>query len=327
MISGEQLTAIKGKVRSVPRPKMPAKLPALGAGPSGKPFLLIQRQERQGRIELSLGSQTIGGDPGCDIVILGLSPRSHFALDLENGPRGFSAALHVLADGVNMNGRALLKDSIHRLRPNDQISVENAICRVGGISAERPGRKRRKKAAAALLALSAVLVSLLVFDGPHGSEVNADQPAKHAILTPPNVLIQELRDAIRMSSLKLDVELDRNGAEIRVGSQRDSLTLAEKQKLTNVLASFGRRSALPIADQTKLTSGLDSFIASIAVEPVKFVVGSDGRRYREGDLLADKWRIDAIRAGGVEVSRDGRRDVIATGPTSSAISMHLANRE
>lgn len=327
MISSEQFTAMKGKVRSLPLPKMPARLPAVGAASSGKPFLAINRQSRQGQIDLIYGSQTVGGDPSCDIVILGLAPQTYFSLSLEAAKGGVSAVLHVLSEGVSLNGKPLAKDTVHRMRPSDQLGVDDVVCRLGGVSAPRSVRNKRKRAAAALLALSAVLVTLLVFDSHKGDQTNVDQSAARSVITPPNILIKELRDALRMSSLKLDVELDRNGGEIRIGSQRDSLTLSEKQKLANVLTSFERRSALPISDQTKLTSGLESFIASIAVAPVKFVVGTDGRRYREGEMLADKWRVEAIQPGGVVVSRDGRRDVIATGPAPAAVSLYLANRE
>ncbi|MFW8584014.1 hypothetical protein ACOJBM_00860 [Rhizobium beringeri] len=58
-----------------------------------------------------------------------------------------------------------------------------------------------------------------------------------------------------------------------------------------------RRSPVPVVDMTTLSSGLAGFVAAAGYAPVKFVVGNDGRRYREGETVSGDWRIKEIRPG------------------------------
>ncbi|MFD1745609.1 hypothetical protein ACFSE1_09075 [Rhizobium helianthi] len=322
----QQFAAVSGKVRSAPLRNFKARLPAM-ADNGMQPHLSIQREQRSGKVDLAEGTQAIGGDPACDIVILGLEPKTYFNLSLETEKGVPSIVVHILADDIRLNGRDLAKDAVLRLKPSDELQFGGATCKIGGIRQPARPASRRRIVAALLLSLSAGLIALLVVDGVGTSKAPPVQPQQRVLRTPTNVLINELRDALRMSSLKLDVRLDQSGSEVQIGDAKEPLTISEKQKLAGILASFERRSELPLKDMTRLTSGLDSFVASIALEPVKFVVGSDGRRYREGDLLAEKWRVESIQPGGIVVSREGKQDIIATAPVSTPVVMHLATRD
>lgn len=322
----QQFAAVSEKVRSAPLSNLKNQLP-LRAAAETQPFLSIQRQQRTGKVELSIGTQAVGGDPACDIVILGLEQKTYFNLSLESELSGPSVVIHVLTDGMALNGQALAKDAVLRLKPSDELHLDGAICRVGGFKVPVKRGSKRKKIAALLLAGSAALLAGFVMEGTSTATVTAPSSQQRTLRTPTNVLIKELRDALRMSALRLDVRLDQEGGQLLVGDEKETLTIGEKQKLVSILTAFEKRSELPLTDMTRLTSGLDGFIASIAIEPVKFVVGSDGRRYREGDILSEKWRVETIQPGGIVVSRDGKEDTIATAPVSTPVVLHLATRD
>lgn len=291
-----------------------------------KPALKIEKAGRTGTVDLVPGVQSVGGDPSCDIVILGFEARQYLSIELDTGSDGVTATVEVLSPGVQVRARQASVGDLVSIKDGDHILINGVRLSVSGLS----GRTRRsgpdRRIAAAILLLCAFGLLVFAILNPSGDRPASERQQTGSAVAPVNVTMKELRDAFRMSGLKLDVQLDSVAAELVIGDATTELNISEKEKLASIINVFAKRSALPLADRTKLTSGLDGLIAATALEPVKFVVGTDGIRYREGEILAQKWKIESIEPGSVKLTRDGKQDVVITSPFSDPLVLRLADR-
>lgn len=290
-----------------------------------KPALKIEKGARVGYVELKEGPQFVGGDAHSDIVVLGLEPQRYLNVHLEISDEGSSAFVEVLAERVRVGSKAAVPGETISVTSSDVISIGDSRLSVQGLSKISVKASSSRRLAASLLFSAAVGLVVVALVGPHDDSASQQQRSP-ATLVPANVTMKEMRDAFRMAGLKLNVELDPNSAEVLVGDDQTELSLSEKEKLASIISVFSRRSGLPLVDRTKLTSGLEGLIAATALDPVKFVVGTDGKRYREGDVLSQKWKIESIEPGAVKLSRDGKHDVITTAPFSDPLVLRLADR-
>lgn len=297
-----------------------------GAGSSATPALVIAKNGRVGEVKLQNGSQTIGGDVSSDIIVLGLEARPCLRVELQTDDADVSAVAEVLVDGIRIGSRRLQRGEFLPVRPGDQFTIRDVQLSLKGLSSPDRGATAKRKITAAILLSAASTLMVFALIG-----IPAEQPSREtqqvvSATAPINVTIKELREAFRMSGLKLDVRVDQSAGELLIGDEQIELNIVDKERLSSIISVFSKRSALPLVDRTKLTSGLDSMIAASALEPVKFVVGTDGKRYQEGDVFAQKWKIDAIEPGSVKLSRDGKQDVISMGPVSDPLVLRLADR-
>ncbi|KQZ48614.1 hypothetical protein ASD54_17290 [Rhizobium sp. Root149] len=314
------------RLRALPLSLRQALAARKGVGSSEIPALVIAKNGRVGEVELQSGSQTIGGDVSSDIIVLGLEARPCLRVELQNEDGEVSAVAEALVDGVRVGSRRLQRGEFFPVRPGDQFAIRDVQLSLKGLSSlERGATAKRKMTAAVLLSAAlALMVFALIGIPAEPSQREAQQVV--SATAPINVTMKELREAFRMSGLKLDVRLDQSAGELLIGDEQIELNIVDKERLSSIISVFSKRSALPLVDRTKLTSGLDSMIAASALEPVKFVVGTDGKRYQEGDVFAQKWKIDAIEPGSVKLSRDGKQDVISMGPVSDPLVLRLADR-
>lgn len=314
------------RLRALPLSLRQALAARKGVGSSEIPALVIAKNGRVGEVELQSGSQTIGGDVSSDIIVLGLEARPCLRVELQNEDGEVSAVAEALVDGVRVGSRRSQRGEFFPVLPGDQFAIRDVQLSLKGLSSlERGATAKRKMTAAVLLSAAlALMVFALIGIPAEPSQREAQQVV--SATAPINVTMKELREAFRMSGLKLDVRLDQSAGELLIGDEQIELNIVDKERLSSIISVFSKRSALPLVDRTKLTSGLDSMIAASALEPVKFVVGTDGKRYQEGDVFAQKWKIDAIEPGSVKLSRDGKQDVISMGPVSDPLVLRLADR-
>ncbi|MCJ8510555.1 hypothetical protein MUU53_22080 [Rhizobium lemnae] len=297
-----------------------------GGGSRKAPALQITRNGRVGEVELQNGSQTVGGDVSSDIVVLGLEARPCLRLELQDDGGEVSASVEALVDGVQVGSRRLQRGDFVAVRAGDQFTISDVQLSLNGLSSpDRRTTAKRRMTAAVLLSAAFALILFAMTGIPAQQQLREGQQFA-STMVPINVTIKELRDAFRMSGLKLDVQLDQSAGELIIGNEQTELNIGDKEKLASIISVFSKRNVLPLVDRTKLTSGLESMIASSALEPVKFVVGTDGKRYQEGDVFAQKWKIDAIEPGSIRLSRDGKQDVISMGPVSAPVVLRLADR-
>ena len=314
------------RLRALPLSLRQALAARKGVGSSEIPALVIAKNGRVGEVELQSGSQTIGGDVSSDIIVLGLEARPCLRVELQNEDGEVSAVAEALVDGVRVGSRRLQRGEFFPVLAGDQFAIRDVQLSLKGLSSlERGATAKRKMTAAVLLSAAlALMVFALIGIPAEPSQREAQQVV--SATAPINVTMKELREAFRMSGLKLDVRLDQSAEELLIGDEQIELNIVDKERLSSIISVFSKRSALPLVDRTKLTSGLDSMIAASSLEPVKFVVGTDGKRYQEGDVFAQKWKIDAIEPGSVKLSRDGKQDVISMGPVSDPLVLRLADR-
>ena len=291
-----------------------------------KPALKIEKGARIGQVDLKEGPQFVGGDAHSDIVVLGLEPKRYLSVHLEISDEGASAFVEILAQGVRVGTKSTVSGEIISITSSDVISIGDTRLSVLGLNKVAAKPSSNRKLAAAMLFSAALGLVVIALVGPHDDSASLQQQRSPAALVPANVTMKEMRDAFRMAGLKLNVELDPNSAEVLVGDDQTELNLSEKEKLASIISVFSKRSGLPLVDRTKLTSGLEGLIAATALDPVKFVVGTDGKRYREGEILSQKWKIESIEPGLVKLSRDGKQDVITTAPFSDPLVLRLADR-
>lgn len=294
--------------------------------PRQKPALIIEKGGRVGQVELKEGVQVIGGDATSDIVVLGLEAKRYISLELDISNESTSAVVQILTQGVRIGSRTVEPGDILTIPNDNDIYIGDTRLSILGLSQPKDRAFAKRKLAAAMLIAGALGSAIFAFLEP----INQPAPmaTKYAVQAnvPIAVTMKEMRDAFRMSGLKLDVRLDQDSAEMLIGDEQTELNITEKEKLASIISVFSKRSSVPLVDRTRLTSGLEGLIAAAALEPVKFVVGSDGKRYKEGDILSQKWKIDSIEPGIVKLSREGKQDVITIAPFSDPLVLRLADR-
>ncbi|WP_154664934.1 SctD/MshK family protein [Allorhizobium undicola] len=303
------LRAITGKLRRSERP--------IGVMPrqSGvtRPELTIVRQGRSSRFHLDAGRLTVGGSADCDAVIIGAEPRPAFTVERDQHGQGFQ--MEALREGCILDGKTLT--------PHDLVAWKSGVlcfddieCRLSGLADSQDLARtpdRRKWLAGGLFLVAAILLAV-------GALPDGNKPAHPAIMAmtplresiPASAIASELRQTIRMARLPDGLTVEETAQEIRVSQPQGALRLQDKTKLADIIKSLSRRSPLPIIDKTTMTSDLSGFIAAAALQPQRFVIGTDGKRYREGDLLPGGWRLDSIEGNGVSVSRDGTSERVQT---------------
>ncbi len=281
------------------------------------------------RIALQDGRQIIGGGAQCDIVALGMSSEPAFAIEIFQKSSRRAARLNVLRDDVFLQKMPLPHGHITPLCSEQIVSVDGIEFWLEGVDKPSPNINRRKSAAACLLAVSLLLLlaglSGGAGDGDMASTQNGQRLFRSSETTSPAVLIDELRAALRMSGLAVGVSWNDLESAIDLGEPGQGLSVGAKSQLSNLIEAFSRRSEAPLRDRTRLTSGVEHLVASVALEPVKFIVGTDGKRYREGDAIGGEWKVESISPDVISVARGGQRDDFSLFPSSETSSMRLAS--
>ena len=288
------------------------------------PTLLVTRTGKTTRLSLSIGSHRVGGGHDCDLIILGVPPAVAFQLELaENG----SATLQALGEGIVVDRREIEKDERVALEDGAMLQVAGVECGFEGL--RRPavalGFSRRRMAAALLLALAAgLLIAGIEFEEtPKAVTITAPARADSKAQASVSTIVAELGEAIRLAGLDVKVEAIGEAA-IHVGDGSPSLDTAGEARLAAIVAAVRRRSPVPIVDLTPLSSGLEDFVAAAGYEPVKFIVGQDGKRYREGEALSNGWQVREIGRDHMVVARGEKTDIVPFAPAGVDLGLNLA---
>ncbi|MBP2444051.1 SctD/MshK family protein [Rhizobium leguminosarum] len=295
-------------------PSSPTFKGSAGNAASGSvgPALRITRAGRSSILPLTTERQVVGGSADCDLIILGAKPEPALAISLQRSRGSDTVSLTALRDDVAVDGRSIERDRTMTLMKRQSISFDGTTCEFEGLGAGRVRLAPRRIAAAGLLGLAAMLLLAGLY--------NSDAPAHEAPLVkvsaapepaPSSTAIAaEIRQAVRMAQLSPDLGIIATADEIRIGEGSPPLSLPDKTKLRGIIASMNRRSSVAIVDLTTLSSGLDGFVAAAGYTPVRFIIGSDGHRYEEGDVVPSGWRIKEIRNHQMVVSRDSEDDAV-----------------
>ncbi|ANP90784.1 MULTISPECIES: hypothetical protein [Rhizobium] len=303
-------------MRTVPSPSSVTSRQTTGG--NNPPTLRIARAGRASVHNLGPGTYTVGGGPTCDFVILGCDPEPALRLHVSDEAKRMAATIEALRDGVAIGDSILHRGERVSIGSSETIHFADVECHIENLSAYPPVRQPltfRRMAAACLLILAAPL--LYIGFGPDREPARDIQTAQIKTVAPQptaSSITEELGEAMRLAGLKLGAKLANNGNEIRIGEGSKPLDIASKTQLDGILAAISRRSPVPVVDMTTLSSGLAGFVAAAGYAPVKFVVGNDGRRYREGETVSGDWRIKEIRPGEMVVARGKETDTISFDP-------------
>ncbi|MDJ1636646.1 hypothetical protein [Rhizobium rhizogenes] len=282
------------------------------------PTLRIARAGRTSIHHLGSGTYTVGGGQTCDFVILGCDPEPAFRLHVSDVTKRMTATIEALRDGVAINDSVLDRGERTSIGSSETIRFADIECRIENLSSYPPARQPltfRRMAAACLLMLAAPL--LYIGFGPNREPAPPVQTAQVKTVAPQPTagsITEELGEAMRLAGLQLGAKLADNGTAIRIGEGSKPLDMASKTRLDGILAAISRRSPVPVVDMTTLSSGLAGFVAAAGYAPVKFIIGNDGRRYREGETVSGDWRIKEIRPGEMVVARGKETDTISFDP-------------
>ncbi|MGY5810015.1 SctD/MshK family protein [Rhizobium sp. LEGMi198b] len=295
---------------------------AAGNAVSGSPApaLRITRAGRSAILPLTTEQHVVGGSADCDMIILGDRPEPAFAIGLKGSRGSYVVSLTALRDGLAVDRRSIERDQTVTLKKNQTISFDGTTCELEGLGAERVRFAPRRIAATGLLALAAILL----FAGLHDDDAPAQQIPLVKAPTAPEpepssaAVAAEIRQAIRMAQLPENLSVVDTPAEIRIGEESPALSLPDKAKLRGIIASMSRRSSVSIVDLTAVSSGLDGFVAAAGYTPVRFIIGTDGQRYEEGDTVPSGWRIKEIRSDQLLVSRDSENDTVYFAPAGNS---------
>lgn len=299
--------------------------PLAAAGPS----LQVTRAGRSSVLPLAPGRQSVGGSDRCDLVIIGTEPQPAFNLVYSDGTDA-GLVIEALRDDLTAGGRRLKAGDQASLANGEMVRFSDIECVVQGLPARRAPRQnrslgRRLLAAGLLVAAAALLfASFGLGDHPPAPAETAEmRPRSGPALTAEDIAI-ELREALRLARLPLEVAIASDRSVIRVGAGSPRLPLDNRLKLQGILSAVERHSPLPVIDMTSLSSGLSGFVAAVGYTPVKFIIGTDGKRYREGEFVSGEWRIEEIQAGKMVVARGADTDVINFDARAPAMNLRLA---
>ncbi|WP_051440569.1 hypothetical protein [Ensifer aridi] len=290
----------------------------------------MTRAGRTSVLAPSTGIHSVGGSADCDLVIVGLEPEPAFRLEIWKDDGRAHAAIEATRHGVKLGTRDLPQGERIPLSNGATIRIADVECLVEGLSQDsRPTARlsRRRLAAAGLLALAALLLTagFNLEDAPKPTLGTTFSRAAADPRPTASSIAAELREATRRAGLDLSAEVTPDGTEILVGENASPLDLASQRRLVSILASVARRSPVPVVDRTNLASGLDGFVAAAGYAPVKFIVGRDGRRYREGDAISGEWRIQEIRPGQLVVAYGDKTDTVSFELAEPDLRLNLAD--
>lgn len=279
------------------------------------------------RLPLNSGRQTVGGSVDCDLVILRAKPEAAFHLDLTRRRAGQIIQLEAIRDDIGVNGKILKKGQCLTLQRGQEITFDDAVCRLEGRVISGNGLAGKKKAAAVLFGLAALLLIWAV----QGNDVPSEQTSGLRLTTSeewtvgPEATAKEIREALRLAGLSVDVTLASNGSEIRIGANTPKLQGGDKERLSAILAAFSHRGAVTLNDMTEVSSGVEEMIAAVVLEPSRFVIGKDGMQYHQGEIIGDGWEIALITDGHLIAQRGDDSDDISYKPASpGSLELRLA---
>nr|WP_298098149.1 hypothetical protein [uncultured Shinella sp.] len=284
----------------------------------------MTRSGKTTRLPLSTGRHRIGGGHDCDIVILGVPPTVAFHLELaENG----SATLQAIGDGIVVDRREIKQGERVSLKDSAALRIAGVECSIEGLRSPstQSGYSRRRIAAALLLALAAGLLVAGIGSEDAPASIVATVPAHHESKVQASVstIVAELDEALRLAGLDVKVEAVGETA-IHLGDGSPALDTAGEARLASIVAAVRRRSPVPIVDLTSLSSGLKDFVAAAGYEPMKFIVGHDGKRYREGETLTNGWHVREIARDHIVVARGEKTDIVPFTPDGIELGLNLA---
>lgn len=286
------------------------------------PGLFVERSGKTTFLPLSAGRQRVGGGHDCDLILFGISPAIAFHVMLfEDG----SATLEALSEDISADGRPIMPGETVAISNGSPLRIGDVECYAQGLRGEVRARlSRRRIAAALLLALACgLLIAGMEPDEPPNAVTITIPPRDENAQATVTAIVAELVEAIRLAGL--DIKVDAAAAtEIRLGEGSPPLDATGEVRLASIISAVRRRSPVPIIDATTLTSGLKDFVAAAGFEPVKFIVGKDGKRYREGDALSNGWRVSEIAGDHIVVARGGKTDMVRFTGNSPDLGLTLA---
>ncbi|HRJ69013.1 MAG TPA: EscD/YscD/HrpQ family type III secretion system periplasmic domain-containing protein [Beijerinckiaceae bacterium] len=93
-----------------------------------------------------------------------------------------------------------------------------------------------------------------------------------------------------------------------------TLTERQEDRYRALLPGLRRRTAVEILSHVRpVALPLHSQIAGVALEPVPMLIMQGGERFQVGDTLPQDWRVEAITAQGIVLSRGALRETIPLG--------------
>lgn len=297
---------------------------------AAQPSLRVTRGGRTSVLAPGTGIHSVGGSADCDLVIVGLEPEPAFRLEIRDDGGRVGAAIEAIRPGIRFGTRDLHQGERIALSNGATLRFADVECVIDGLG-ETPRAAtrlpRRRLAAAGLLALAALLLTagFNLDDAP--KPASGVTPGRAQAEPGPTAasIAAELSEAVGRAGLDLAAEVAPDGTEILIGENASPLDLAGQRRLASILSSVARRSPVPVVDRTDLASGLKGFVAAAGYTPVKFIVGRDGRRYREGDTISGEWRIEEIRPGQLVVAHGDKTDTISFELAEPDLRLNLAD--
>ncbi|MDQ0456394.1 SctD/MshK family protein [Rhizobium paknamense] len=290
--------------------------------------LLIHRQGRESRFTLEADRLVIGGSADCDIVIIGIASAQTFLM--QRADNGQTWNVEALQDGVMLDGHLLKPGEPAAWPIGAALSFQDVECRLPASGFHQKGRGFRKKRhvmAACLLFTAALLLLAGTLSGPDDTPQRQIMPiASSREDLPASAVAAEISQSLRLAHLPDQVTVETAEDRITIGRPDVRLRLEDKARLADIIRTISRRSPLPVVDQTQLTSGLQGFVAAVGYQPMKFIVGTDGKRYREGDLLPGGWRLQAIQDQAIRLAHEASVELVPFGRTQGSADTNVSLR-
>lgn len=294
-----------------------------------------------GSRDMEDGEYRIGARADCDLVI----PEAHFphiALlkVLNSAVAGARLSLVPFIPGVTMNGEVIAPFAAVQISETASIAIGSTLLRLtpGGRPAKSPPQQAAraprgaditpsrwaglvsridpiKLMIAAALLCAAALVSSLREETSSVAFRSVDDAVAQAAATPKITdaaeMLKLVRHQLSVADLSDTITPRIEGKSIVV---EGSVTDRQEERFRSLLAGLRRRTSVELTSQVKpVALPLQSQIAGVALAPVAMVVMQDGGRFQVGDTLPKGWRVEAISAKGVVLTRESLRETIPLG--------------
>lgn len=303
-----------------------------GAAPDSAGFVRV-RVEVQGFPAsvkaLEPGNYTLGSSPECDLIIPE-SPADEIAL-LHVRSGGEPHELVSMSRGISLNGQPFAPQQRVSLMAETVLQVGPARItltpRVNNF--QRAGEMlRHVKRPASLTTPMAMLIVAAVLgitawyssgnSPPPVSSFNYSLPERSASSLTPSANLtsaadtaEELNRLFQAADLGDQIKAETDGMQVTV---KGSVSMSGEQRMSEITRLVSQRSRINIRSEVRPDSStLVDAIAGVSLSPSRYIVLSDGERYRVGDLMPNGWSVEQIDDKQVIVTRDGLRETLDLG--------------
>ncbi len=280
---------------------------------------------------LEPGNYTLGSSPECDLIIPEAPADEIALLHVRGGTEPHE--LVSMSRGIMLGGKpfnpqtrvSLLAETVLEVGPAKITFIPrvNKMQRAGQMLAKvNPGASFKTPVTMLLIAAALGLVAWYSsgsaptpirsfnFNLPERPS-GLQNTASTAPITNAKDTSDELNRLFNAADLSSQIEAKTDGTQVTV---QGAISMGAEPRMNEIMRLVGTRSNVPIKSMVRPDSStLIEAIAGVSLQPSRYIILTDGERYRVGDLMPNGWSVESIDQQQVIVTRDGLRETLDLG--------------